>query len=28
MAGDASIVSVNETFETNLPEEDFDTIGG
>lgn len=28
VAGDASIVSVNETFETNLPEEDFDTIGG
>lgn len=28
VAGDASIVSVNETFETDLPEEDFDTIGG
>ncbi len=28
VAGDASIVSVNEVFETHLPEEDFDTIGG
>jgi magnesium and cobalt transporter len=28
VAGDASIVSVNETYETHLPEEDFDTIGG
>ncbi|MFT3856806.1 MAG: transporter associated domain-containing protein [Aquabacterium sp.] len=28
VAGDASIVSVNETFQTQLPEEDFDTIGG
>lgn len=28
VAGDASIVSVNETFETHLPEVDFDTIGG
>jgi magnesium and cobalt transporter len=28
VAGDASIVSVNESFETQLSEEDFDTIGG
>lgn len=28
VAGDAAIVSVNEMFETSLPEEDFDTIGG
>ena len=28
VAGDTAIVSVNEMFETNLPEEDFDTIGG
>ena len=28
VAGDASIESVNEAFETQLPEEDFDTIGG
>jgi magnesium and cobalt transporter len=28
VAGDASIGSVNESFETQLPEEDFDTIGG
>jgi magnesium and cobalt transporter len=28
VAGDASIIVVNETFQTQLPEEDFDTIGG
>jgi len=28
VAGDTAIVAVNEMFETNLPEEDFDTIGG
>ena len=28
VAGDAAILSVNEAFETQLPEEDFDTIGG
>ncbi|MEK8085099.1 transporter associated domain-containing protein [Aquabacterium sp. A3] len=28
VAGDASIDSVNEVFETSLPAEDFDTIGG
>lgn len=28
VAGDTAIVSVNEMFETNLSEEDFDTIGG
>jgi magnesium and cobalt transporter len=28
VAGDAAIVSVNEAFETQLSEEDFDTIGG
>lgn len=28
VAGDAGITYVNEAFETQLPEEDFDTIGG
>ena len=28
MAGDAGIVEVNEAFHAQLPEEDFDTIGG
>ncbi|MDO9234514.1 MAG: transporter associated domain-containing protein [Aquabacterium sp.] len=28
VAGDTAIVTVNETFEAQLPEEDFDTIGG
>lgn len=28
VAGDAAIASVNETFETHLPEDEFDTIGG
>jgi magnesium and cobalt transporter len=28
VAGDTTIVSVNEAFQSQLPEEDFDTIGG
>ncbi len=28
VAGDAGIAAVNESFSVNLPEEDFDTIGG
>ena len=28
MAGDADIAPVNEAFGTELPEDDFDTIGG